>query len=145
MSKPEVIHAHGFVFVRAKSARELSLMRMEADIAWATGRVHRGFLLDFEHDMSVYMAKRTNAARLAVCSVNKVTRDWHRRDMWYWQWKLWLLWMGAWEIQTPQLEHKIRLPRFVNPYAILYPEIATPEEMNEMRRIDNEGTITNGS
>lgn len=106
MSKPEVIHAHSFTFIRIKSGRELSLMRMEANVAWARGRVYKAFLLDFEHDMSVYTAKRTNAARLAVCSANKAARDWHRRDMWYWQWKLWLLWMGAWECETLLLENK---------------------------------------
>ena len=106
MSQLEAIHAHSFAFAGGLSGRELSLMRMEADIAWVTGRMYRGFLLDFEHDMSVFTAKRTNAAQLAVASVNKVSREYHRKQMWYWQWKLWMLWMHAWECENLLLEDK---------------------------------------
>lgn len=121
-------------------------MRIQADRAWAAGRVHRGRLLDFEVAMSVLLAKRTVAAQLAVASVNKVSRDAYRADMWYWQWRLWLLWVGGRELRWPLLEHKPPRPyMYVNPYAILYPQIATRKELDEMNRMDNERTIANGS
>lgn len=144
MTKLEVIHAHRFVFTRAMGARELSYLRMQADAAWQAGKYHLGRKLDFEVAMATMLAKRTNASRLQVASVNRATRETYAREMWYWQWRLWLAWVGGREIQFVMLEHKPHRPHMiVNPYALLYPQIATRKELDEMNRMDNERTITN--